>query len=130
MYELRIKHLEEAHRALDKQIDTLEKNGLFEDLRLETLKKERLLLKDKLAIIKHKQELQEQAYMATSFTLNRTQVEKLAKMAAHFKEVEWFTLESAHTSGIGPSVTVKFNLFNDDDKDIDTTVDITDVSTW
>ena len=59
MYKQRIKHLEEAHRALDKQIDTLEKNGLFEDLRLETLKKERLLLKDKLAIIKHKQELQE-----------------------------------------------------------------------
>ena len=58
------------------------------------------------------------------------QVEKLAKMAEHFKEVEWFTLESAHTSGIGTSVTVKFNLFNDDDKDIDTTVDITDVSTW
>jgi uncharacterized protein YdcH (DUF465 family) len=59
MYEQRIKHLEEAHRALDKQIDTLERNGLFEDLRLEQLKKERLLLKDKLAIIKHKQELQE-----------------------------------------------------------------------
>jgi len=55
MYENRIKHLEEAHRALDKQVDTLEKNGLFEDLRLEELKKERLLLKDKLAILKHKQ---------------------------------------------------------------------------
>jgi hypothetical protein len=68
--------------------------------------------------------------MASSFTLNRTQVEKLAKMAAHFKEVEWFTLEEVHTSGIGPSVTVKFNLFNDNDKDVDTTVDITDVSTW
>jgi hypothetical protein len=68
--------------------------------------------------------------MASSFTLNRMQVEKLAKMAAHFKEVEWFTLEESNTSGIGPSVTVKFNLFNDDDKDVDTTVDITDVSTW
>jgi len=68
--------------------------------------------------------------MASSFTLNRTQVEKLAKMVEHFKEVEWFTLEETNTSGIGPTVTVKFNLFNDDDKDIDTTVDITDVSTW
>jgi hypothetical protein len=68
--------------------------------------------------------------MATSFSLNRTQVEKLAKMAEHFKEVEWFTLEESLSSGIGPTVTVKFNLFNDDDKDIDTTVDITDVSTW
>jgi uncharacterized protein YdcH (DUF465 family) len=55
MYEQRIKHLEEAHRALDKQVDALEKNGLFEDLKLEQLKKERLLLKDKIAILKHKQ---------------------------------------------------------------------------
>lgn len=61
MYEQRIKHLEEAHRALDKQVDTLEKNGLFEDLKLEKLKKERLLLKDKLVILKHKQELHTQA---------------------------------------------------------------------
>ena len=56
MYEHRIEHLEEAHRALDKQIDTLEKTGLFEDLKLEELKKQRLLLKDKLAILRHKQE--------------------------------------------------------------------------
>lgn len=56
MYEQRIKHLEEAHKALDKQVDTLEKTGLFEDLRLEKLKKERLLLKDKLAILKTKQQ--------------------------------------------------------------------------
>ena len=56
MYESRIKHLEEAHRALDKQVDTLEKNGLFEDLRLEKLKKQRLLLKDEIVILKRKQE--------------------------------------------------------------------------
>jgi uncharacterized protein YdcH (DUF465 family) len=61
MYEQRIKHLEEAHRALDKQVDTLEQTGLFEDLKLEKLKKERLLLKDKLAILKHKQQLHTQA---------------------------------------------------------------------
>lgn len=67
---------------------------------------------------------------ANSFSLNRTQIEKLAKMANHFKEVEWFTLEESLDSGIGPTVVVKFNLFNDNDKDIDTTVDITDVSTW
>jgi uncharacterized protein YdcH (DUF465 family) len=60
MYEQRIKHLEEAHRALDKQVDTLERTGLFEDLKLEQLKKERLLLKDKIAILKHKQELHTQ----------------------------------------------------------------------
>ena len=56
MYENRIKQLEEAHRALDKQVDTLEKTGLFEDLKLEELKKQRLLLKDKIAILKHKQD--------------------------------------------------------------------------
>ena len=56
MYEQRIKHLEEAHRALDKQIDNLEKSGLFEDLKLDTLKKQRLLLKDNIVILKHKQE--------------------------------------------------------------------------
>jgi hypothetical protein len=56
MYEQRINHLEEAHRTLDKQIDNLTKNGLFEDLGLEELKKQRLLLKDKLAILKAKQD--------------------------------------------------------------------------
>ncbi len=55
MYENRIKHLEEAHRALDKQIDNLEKNGLYEDLKLEDLKKQRLHLKDEIAMLKHKQ---------------------------------------------------------------------------
>jgi uncharacterized protein YdcH (DUF465 family) len=56
MYENRIKHLEEAHRALDKQVDNLEKNGLFEDLKLEELKKQRLHLKDEIAILKHRQQ--------------------------------------------------------------------------
>lgn len=67
-------------------------------------------------------------YQPNTFCLNRSQVEKLAKMVDHFKEVEWFTLEESSTSGIGPTVVVKFNLFGD--KVIDTTVDITDVSTW
>ncbi len=57
MYENRIKHLEEGHRALDKRIDTLEKNGLYEDLHLEELKKQRLHLKDEIAILKTKQEI-------------------------------------------------------------------------
>ena len=51
MYIARLKHLEEAHRALNKQIDTLEQTGIFEDLRLEELKKKRLLLKDKIAML-------------------------------------------------------------------------------
>jgi hypothetical protein len=66
----------------------------------------------------------------TQFALNREQIKKLAKIVDHFKEVEWFTLEESNSSGIGSTVVVKFNLFNDSDKDIDTTVDITDVSTW
>jgi hypothetical protein len=57
MYENRIKHLEEAHRALDKQVDALEKNGLFEDLKLEELKKKRLHLKDEIVILRHRQQL-------------------------------------------------------------------------
>jgi uncharacterized protein YdcH (DUF465 family) len=61
MYEQRIKHLEEAHRALDKQIDTLEKTGVFEDLKLEEMKKQRLHLKDNIAILKHRQQLHTQA---------------------------------------------------------------------
>ena len=69
-------------------------------------------------------------YRPNQFSLNRKQVEKLAKMAEKFPDVEWFTLEESNSSGIGPTVVVKFNLFNDSDKDIDTTVDITDVGTW
>ena len=61
MYEQRIKHLEEAHRALDKQIDTLEKTGVFQDLKLEEMKKQRLHLKDNIAILRHKQQLHTQA---------------------------------------------------------------------
>jgi uncharacterized protein YdcH (DUF465 family) len=60
MYEQRIKHLEEAHRALDKQIDTLEKTGVFQDLTLEEMKKQRLHIKDNIAILKHKQKLHTQ----------------------------------------------------------------------
>ncbi len=55
MYENRIKHLEESHRVLDKKIDTLEKNGLFEDIKMQELKKHRLLLRDEIAILKRKQ---------------------------------------------------------------------------
>ena len=66
----------------------------------------------------------------TEFALNRRQVVQLAQLAEHFAEVEWFTLTEESSSGIGSTVTVKFNLFGDADKDVDTTVNITDVSTW
>jgi uncharacterized protein YdcH (DUF465 family) len=47
-----LKHLEDQHRDLNKQIDTLEKTGIFEDHNLEVLKKQRLHLKDEIAKIK------------------------------------------------------------------------------
>ena len=55
MYENKIKHLEEAHRVLDQKIDTLEKNGLFENIKMQELKKQRLLFRDELAILRRKQ---------------------------------------------------------------------------
>jgi len=51
-YTNRIAHLEELHRALDKKIDGLESTGVFEDVTLEVLKKQRLHLKDEIAILK------------------------------------------------------------------------------
>jgi hypothetical protein len=51
-YTNRIAHLEELHRALDKKIDGLESTGIFEDVTLEVLKKQRLHLKDEIAILK------------------------------------------------------------------------------
>ena len=55
MYEGRIKHLEESHRVIDQKIDTLERNGLFEDTKMQELKKQRLLFRDELAILRRKQ---------------------------------------------------------------------------
>lgn len=65
-----------------------------------------------------------------TFCLTRTQIEKLAKLAQQFEQVEWYTLTETHSSGIGPTVNVQFKLFSDDVNDHDTVVDITDVSTW
>ena len=62
--------------------------------------------------------------------LNRKQLGQLMQIYTHFKEVEWFTFEVDHSSGIGEGIVVKFKLFDDVTKDTDTTVDITDVSTW
>ena len=48
----RLKHLEYDHAALNKKIDGLEKTGVFEDVTLEVLKKQRLHLKDEISKIK------------------------------------------------------------------------------
>ena len=64
--------------------------------------------------------------MTNSINLNRKQLEKLYEITQHFKEVEHFELEVDHSSGIGSGICVRFDLF--DNKD--TTIDITDVSSW
>lgn len=63
--------------------------------------------------------------------LNRKQLGMLSQIYYHFKEVEWFSIEVDHSSGIGAGVVVKFKLFGDDDtKDTDTSIDITDLHGW
>jgi hypothetical protein len=48
----RIQHLEQAHQALDKRIDGLESTGVFDDVELTDLKKQRLQLKRQIVILK------------------------------------------------------------------------------
>jgi len=51
-WERRIKHLEEAHHVLDKRIDGLESTGVFDDVELTYLKKQRLQLKTQIVKLK------------------------------------------------------------------------------
>ena len=51
-WENRIRHLEQAHQALDKRIDGLESTGVFDDVELNNLKKQRLQLKRQIVILK------------------------------------------------------------------------------
>ncbi len=48
----RLQHLENDHAVMNKKIDGLEKTGVFEDVTLEVLKKQRLHLKDEISKIK------------------------------------------------------------------------------
>jgi uncharacterized protein YdcH (DUF465 family) len=52
--ENRLKHLEEEHAQINKRIDGLESTGVFEDVTLEVLKKQRLHLKDEIVKMKLK----------------------------------------------------------------------------
>jgi hypothetical protein len=63
-------------------------------------------------------------------TLSRKQLLQIAELATKFPDTEWFTIETESSSGIGTQMRVKFDMFKDDSKDFDTTVDITDFSTW
>lgn len=53
-YENRLKHLEEAHTMLNKQIDVMEKTGVYGDNNIHDLKKKRLQLKDQIKELKEK----------------------------------------------------------------------------
>ena len=48
----RVRHLEEEHAQLDKRIDGMESTGVFEDVTLEVLKKQRLHIKDEIVKLK------------------------------------------------------------------------------
>ena len=48
MYENRIKHLEESHRVLDKQINQLLASGQFDDIKIQEMKKQKLQLRDEI----------------------------------------------------------------------------------
>ena len=60
-----------------------------------------------------------------SITLNRNQIQDLINLYDNFKEVEYFKIEEDNSSGIGPSISVKIDLFGKP-----TSVDITDVGSW
>jgi uncharacterized protein YdcH (DUF465 family) len=55
MYENRIRHLEEMHSMLDKQIRGLESTGRFDDVTMQTFKKQKLSLKDQISELRRKQ---------------------------------------------------------------------------
>jgi len=65
----------------------------------------------------------------TEISLTRNQLYRLSEIAIKFPETEWFTIHESSPSGIGAEILVRFKMF-DDQKDFDTTIDITDVGTW
>lgn len=62
-------------------------------------------------------------------TLSRKQVLQLAELAEKFPDTEWFSLETDSSSGIGTAILVRFDMFKNISGQ-DTTVNITDYSTW
>jgi len=65
----------------------------------------------------------------SDITLSRKQVLQLADLAAKFPDTEWFSLETDCSSGIGTAILVRFDMFKNISGQ-DTTVNITDYSTW
>jgi hypothetical protein len=67
--------------------------------------------------------------MNNDITLSRKQVLQLAELAAKFPDTEWFAIETDSSSGIGTAILVRFDMFKNISGQ-DTTVNITDYSTW
>jgi|LauGreDrversion4_2_1035121.scaffolds.fasta_scaffold676621_2 hypothetical protein len=61
----------------------------------------------------------------SQFTLTQTQIRTLYEFAERFKDVPEFNIHVDDKSGIGPTYTVKFQIFG---KDVE--VDNTDTSSW
>lgn len=55
MYQHRIRNLENQHRDLDNQVDSLERTGVFDDVQIENLKKQRLRVLDELTQLRKRQ---------------------------------------------------------------------------
>jgi hypothetical protein len=55
MYKQRIAHLEEMHRVLDKKIESMIQSKVYNDENLSVLKKEKLRIKDEIALLNRKQ---------------------------------------------------------------------------
>jgi hypothetical protein len=56
MIKNRIRHLEEMHAILDKQIDGLESTGAFHDENLSAMKKRRLQIRDQIERLRKQQD--------------------------------------------------------------------------
>ena len=56
MFETRLRHLEEMHAVLDKQIDGLESTGAFHDENLSALKKRRLQIRDQIESLRRRRD--------------------------------------------------------------------------
>jgi hypothetical protein len=56
MLENRIRHLEQMHAILDKQIDGLESTGAFHDETLSQMKKRRLQIRDQIERLRSQQD--------------------------------------------------------------------------
>jgi hypothetical protein len=67
--------------------------------------------------------------MNTTITLTRKQMDKIVEFATNFKDVQLFTINETHNSGIGASIFITCPLFGNDSK-AEISVNITDVSAW